>query len=268
MKRMFARIGSSTVRRCVLTLSWCLVATAILTGEPGVGRADTSEKAKATEQLFEAVHANDFAAVQASVAAGADVEAADRWGMTPMELAIDKGYFEIGHYLVAVRNFSRSHTDKRPATPVVTGSPFEAITSDGENSENSGEMSPLGPLTKPVANSGSGRSAPTDVDIETSAGPASNQKWSTVKDNPFDPNTPALGSGAFSVGEIGGGAPEALSALATRSDPPDGENTAADASVAIGGAPQLLEPAPDDAADGSQGSGFDNRVIGVGGESQ
>lgn len=265
MKRMFARIGSSTVRRCVLTLSWCLVATAILTGEPGVGRADTSEKAKATEQLFEAVHANDFAAVQASVAAGADVEAADRWGMTPMELAIDKGYFEIGHYLVAVRNFSRSNADKRPAAPVMTGSPFAAITSDGENSGNSGEMSPLGPLTKSVDSGRSGSSSPTDVDIETSAGPAGNQAISTVKHNPFDPNAPAYGSGAFSVGEIGGGASDALSAFATRNVPPDGENTAVDASAAIG---RASESAPDGSADGAQGSGFSNRVIGVGGESQ
>lgn len=76
--------------------------------------------ARATEQLFEAVHSNDLAAARASVAAGADLEAMDRWGLTALELAIDKGYYEIAHFLAAARSARRSGR-QNPSTPAEAG---------------------------------------------------------------------------------------------------------------------------------------------------
>ena len=73
--------------------------------------------ARATQQLFEAVHGNDLAAARASVAAGADLEAKDRWGLTAIELAIDKGYYEIAHFLAAARSARRSGRQRTPGLP-------------------------------------------------------------------------------------------------------------------------------------------------------
>ena len=63
--------------------------------------------AASTQRLFDAIQANDLAAAQASVAQGANLDARDRWGMTPIELAIDKGYFPIAHFLTSARNYRR-----------------------------------------------------------------------------------------------------------------------------------------------------------------
>lgn len=254
MKAKLMKTGSLAPSRGALTILACLIAATVLLGGPRAGWTQTAAKAKATEQLFDAVHANDFAAVQASVAAGADVEASDRWGMTPMELAIDKGYFEIGHYLVAVRNFSRSSTDQRPAPPVVSdGSPFASPRSGQPATSSAAQASPLGPLSRSAVTGGSRPAASSVVDIETSGGRSDGSTAAEIKDNPFDPNAPAHGSGAFSVGEVGGGASEALAPLAARSASLEDDNDSPDASVS---------------ANGSAGSGFSDRVIGVGGGSR
>ena len=83
---------------------------AFAVGPFAVGPAAAAEQsvARATQQLFEAVHSNDLTAARASVAAGADLEAMDRWGLTALELAIDKGYYEIAHFLTAARSARRS----------------------------------------------------------------------------------------------------------------------------------------------------------------
>lgn len=266
------RIGIFGLSWRRLTFLWCLVAAGFLLGEPSGALAQANEQGKATEQLFEAVHANDFAAVQASVAAGADVDASDRWGMTPMELAIDKGYFEIGHYLVAVRNFSRAKSEQSPAPKVSRGSPFDAVPSGDVASRPPGPSSPLGPMTKPANNGGSGPSASSDVDMETSAGPSGDRELSADKANPFDPNAPAHGSGAFTAGKSGETAAQPFSGGAANGGSPVGKRERGtdpmSASAATGLPVQPSEVPADDSPDGAEPSEFSNRVIGVGGESQ
>ncbi len=71
----------------------------------------------ATLQLFEAVMEKDLARVQAAVTEGADTTMENAWGLTATELAIDKGYFEIAHYLLSVRNFQQANTDRRRRPP-------------------------------------------------------------------------------------------------------------------------------------------------------
>lgn len=216
MKRMVMRTKGIGGSGCRAAIAWCLLAAGLAVAVPSVAQDQNFEQIPnveqtgATEQLFEAVHANDFPAVQASVAAGADVEASDRWGMTPMELAIDKGYFEIGHYLVAVRNFNRSNTDERPAVTAPARSPFGSPASGEVASGTPAPSSPLGPLSQPAGNGRSGVSE-NDVDIETSAGPGSgSQEWPADKANPFDPNVPAHGTGAYSSGKVGKTAPDSF----------------------------------------------------------
>ena len=272
MKRMLMRIRIVGLSWRRLTLLWCLVAAGFLSGEPISARAQAIEHSKATEQLFEAVHANDFAAVQASVAAGADVDAFDRWGMTPMELAIDKGYFEIGHYLVAVRNFSRANAEQGPAPQVSPGSPFDAAPSGNVASRPPGPSSPLGPMTKPADKGGSAPTVSSDVEMETSAGRSGDREWSTDTANPFDPNAPAHGSGVFTAGESGGTATKSFSASAENRNASAGKRARGtdpmSASAATGLPQQTSETPADDLPDGAEASEFSNRVIGVGGESQ
>lgn len=244
-----------------LTLVWCLLLAGLAVAVPGAAPAQESNVAQATEELFDAVHAKDFAAVQASVAAGADVEASDRWGMTPMELAIDKGYFEIGHYLVAVRNFNRSKEEQRPAVTGPAGSPFGSASSRDVGSGPSGHGSPLGPLSKPADPDGSLSTAPTDVDIETSAGPATaDQPPSTGGASPFDPNAPAHGASAFTVGEIGGAAPDVSPGGSMEPDPLLGSE---DNAASSPGERTAQSSVPSENGEG--GSAFSNRVVGVGG---
>jgi hypothetical protein len=54
--------------------------------------------------LFEAVERNDLSAVRATVADGARIEARSPFGMRPVDLAIDKGHYEIAHYLLSLHN--------------------------------------------------------------------------------------------------------------------------------------------------------------------
>lgn len=220
-----------------------------------MARAQSEGQSEATRQLFEAVYSKDFAAVQASVAAGANVEALNRWGMTPMELAIDKGYFEIGHYLVAVRNFKRTNTEKKPDLTVSSGSPYDTVPAERRAPSTPELLSPLGPLLKPADSGGSGFAAPSDADMETSAG---DQRRPTGAANPFDPNAPAYGSAAFSVGEAGGAAMESRAGFAPENDPGPDSHPSMDG--------EENEDAATEANAG--GSAFSNHVVGIGGKSR
>ena len=77
-----------------------------------------------TQRLFEAVFNKDLGAVQASIAAGANVSARNEWGLTPIDVAVDKGYFEIAHYLLSERNFRAARkSEARPAQAPLAAKP-------------------------------------------------------------------------------------------------------------------------------------------------
>lgn len=97
-----------------------VVLVALLAAAPPLEAADPAAHAP-TQRLFDAIQANDLAAAQASVAAGANLEARDRWGMTPIELAIDKGYFPIAHFLTTARNYRRQADTPASPQPSATG---------------------------------------------------------------------------------------------------------------------------------------------------
>jgi hypothetical protein len=68
---------------------------------PAAAQQDT---AALTERLFTAVRANDVATVRLVLTNGADPMAVDANGQTPAGIAIDRGYFEIAHHILGVRN--------------------------------------------------------------------------------------------------------------------------------------------------------------------
>jgi hypothetical protein len=97
-------------------LKCCLIATffmlvGVLT--PGTLPAQNSEP---TKRLFQAVDVNDIGAAKKAIAAGADLTARNATGMTPADLAVDKGHFIIAHYLLSERGTRK--TARRNTTPL------------------------------------------------------------------------------------------------------------------------------------------------------
>lgn len=70
---------------------------------------------RATQVLFLAVEKNDLPGVQAAVNGGADITARQINGMQAVDLAIERGYFDIAHYLISVRN--QIDAQGKPAKP-------------------------------------------------------------------------------------------------------------------------------------------------------
>lgn len=139
---------------------------------------------KATRQLFQAVYANDLPQVQLSVGDGADVDARDRWGMTPAEIAIDRGNYRIAHFLVSIHNTRR--TQETPETPAAAASKAEsAAAAAGRHPATATATGPATTVARRATPAASPASASTPAPVQV-MGP-----------NPFDPATPAPGSQLF-----------------------------------------------------------------------
>ncbi|MGF1641522.1 MAG: hypothetical protein ACFCUO_11295 [Rhodospirillales bacterium] len=213
------------LRRVSFAVAAIVWAAAAILGPSTPASADA---AQATEKLFAAIHANDFAAAQASVEAGARVDTPGRWGMTAIELAVDKKHYKIAHYLVAVRNFQGGGEGATPATAnaAVSGGPSPAV-GPADPRGTADLPSFYAPLAEPETLAG--RPAAPD-------GPS----WPAGTPNPFDPEEPAVGAHLRIIGEIGT-APPGLALQPAAGDPP----MAADA--------QAMTEAPS----GDPSSGFD-----------
>jgi len=72
---------------------------------------------EATQALFLAVDRNDLEQVRAAITKGADIQARDFTGTQPVDIAIDRGYFDIAHYLISVRNAAQAKQNGTPASP-------------------------------------------------------------------------------------------------------------------------------------------------------
>jgi hypothetical protein len=202
-----------------LIVALCVVVAAALCGQPAVPAfAEAGKIDAATQKLFDAIHANDFAAAQASVDAGADVDVPGRWGMTAIELAIDKGYFKIAHYLVAVRNFENEANESksnRVATPSAPGHDIQDQPPPSGASAARPAVPNAGAVAASPVDTGPARPVGTVADqpfyapleeLETTAGreaEADGPRWPAGKPNPFDPGTPAVGSNLKIIGEVG-----------------------------------------------------------------
>jgi len=106
----------------VLALVLCLGAGLSSGTSPSVA----AELTAADKRLFDAVWANDMAAVRRVLAEGADPAVADESGMSAVDVAVDRGYFEIAHYLLAVQNQRRYATgNAAPVTPPPAARPAQ-----------------------------------------------------------------------------------------------------------------------------------------------
>jgi len=76
------------------------------------------------EALFNAVEVNDLDAVEAAIAAGADLAAKNADGMTPADVAVDLGHFRIAHLLLS----KRTQPPTAATAPRVTAKVKDALT--------------------------------------------------------------------------------------------------------------------------------------------
>ncbi len=67
--------------------------------------------------LFDAINRGDLPAAREAVVRGADVEARNVLGLTPIDAAVDQGRPEIMFYLLSVRGASRGGPPEEPASP-------------------------------------------------------------------------------------------------------------------------------------------------------
>ncbi len=139
------------LKTCVLSILLGVMPFAVTTS-PAQG-AQT-----ATDRLFRAVRNNDLGMAQSSVAAGGDVNATNALGITPVDMAVDKGFFDIAHFLLSIRNQEQF---SKTTTPPVSLPPVKVESS----------AAPLSPLPAPP---------PPVARVESA--------WPKGKPNPFDPD--------------------------------------------------------------------------------
>ena len=145
--------------------------------------AALAQSGDANRLLFEAVRANDRAKAQTSLAEGADVNARNSLGMTAIDIAVDRGFYDMAHFLLAHRGTVTGGTAK-PSAP-------GPLASDPVPVPSVQRSAPLGPpgsspdyVTVPPAAAPEIRvSAPPQQ-----AEPAPPPKLAPGQPNPFDPN--------------------------------------------------------------------------------
>ena len=152
-----------------------LIVTAVPTGQA----QDTNPQSvsKATEQLFKAVTGNNLGAVQTSIGDGADIAAINARGQTAVELAVDKGYFEIAHYILSVRKLRRE-------------AELQAI----DDAPKADSPAPSTATAPPQVSD----AAPSPQ----TAKPPSVKAWPESRANPFDPGNIPRGSVLPLMGDI------------------------------------------------------------------
>ncbi len=145
----------------------------------------------ATDRLFKAVRNNDLGMVQTSLAAGGNVNATNAAGITPVDMAVDKGFFDIAHFLLSIRNQEQFSETPKPLG-LKSPAPVKSVAAPSP---------PLLPAPPPA--------------VKT-AEPA----WPKGKPNPFDPDAPP----AIPFPPIIGGGPDPSPPPITRSgdDLPEG----------------------------------------------
>lgn len=99
----------------------------------------------ATQELFLAVDRNDLDGVRAAIDKGADLEARDFTGTQPVDMAIDRGYFEIARYLISVRNLRQDTQQPIPDFPELAAEPPAPDASSTQPAEQLAETPPPEP---------------------------------------------------------------------------------------------------------------------------
>ncbi len=102
-----------------------------------------SQNEALTQELFLAIENQDLAGVKTAIQNGADVEARDFSGTQPVDLAINRGFFNIAHYLISVRNAKQAALS---GTPVLPAPSAEELALDQQETSSTGDTSELDDL--------------------------------------------------------------------------------------------------------------------------
>ena len=172
---------------CATMLGASSLAAAPVLAQQTEPATDQQRSDDATRSLFDAVQANDLAGVQASIAAGADVTARDQWGLTPIDLAVDKSYFDVAHFLLSIRNFQRTEDDSRGSAPARQSTVGFNTLAPTTVTGRSGRPLPDSARAAPRVPADQARPAQA-----TRRPPA--EQWPADQPNPFDPALPAPGA--------------------------------------------------------------------------
>ena len=105
-----------------LRLAQVSMAVVVLCLSPN-GQVTGEELSPITKELFKAINNGDLAQVQISIANGANYKVANAWGITPIDLAVDKGHIKIIHYLLKITE-TQTPKGKLNSTPTPTDSTF------------------------------------------------------------------------------------------------------------------------------------------------
>ncbi len=170
----------------------------------------------ADKRLFESVFNNKLAAVKASIAMGADVGARNEWDMTAIDLAVDRGYFDIAHYLLSVRN--RRHEEARAQAQ--SQAPAQAPAAEGVPLPAPVEAVAAVPLEQGVTAEPPAEAEVAVVDLAPPAEPPSEAEVVVVdlappaeppseQPSPFDPDGESPGEPLPIIGEVRGPEPAA-----------------------------------------------------------
>ena len=123
------------------------------------------------KRLFSAVLSNNFALVRSTIIAGANLKTTNEEGLTPAGLAVEKGYFDIAHYILGILKQKPSTIERS------TGIILEKIKKNSIHSATTiaeSEKTPI--LTPPFKSS-------TPLKSKTY------KKWPKNEPNPFSPTT-------------------------------------------------------------------------------
>jgi hypothetical protein len=93
----------------------------VLTSLSGAWAAENLSAA--TKRLFDAVWTDDMARVRASIIEGADLTAINEFGVRAVDMAVDKGHYDIAHYLLSVEKQRNDQNTASQAAPVPTPLP-------------------------------------------------------------------------------------------------------------------------------------------------
>jgi len=160
----------------------------------GIAYAQTKPHGEATSRLFESIAENNLQGVKINLIGGADLRARNTQNMTPIEMAINKGYSDIVFYLMAYRDTpnkgSPSRAKKAPAGLV------NPILAPATAPVNNSQPAVAGVYTPPPG------SAPWSATVVTSEPPAPEPKFQGP--SPFEPGSRPPGSGLKIIGDVRG----------------------------------------------------------------
>jgi hypothetical protein len=135
--------------------------------------------------LFEAVATNDLARVRAVIAEGADPNIRNGAGKTAAEIAVDRGYFDIAHFLLAAQKTAQAPDPPPPPPPVPT------VTAQPKPSAPPARRIEKQPVSTATAVDAKKLWSGT-IEVPGTPAPAENTKPSTAKAPPPTVATPVV----------------------------------------------------------------------------